>query len=282
MGVAPKSRPGRIRISTLKQGDLDRIAMQSRALSGCLSLREAKFLALVAGTLPPTLGELLEIGSFKGKSTTILAKAVQLAGGDRVVAVDPLTQSCETDPDLEAGANLPEIFHQTLQDNNVTSLVEFHQQRSEELAASWNRPIRFLWIDGDHTYSGASADVDYFVPYLQTGSIIAMHDVLHPAEGPIRAFCEKVLLSPDFGACGMCGSIGWSQHIERKRLNLQLKNRKLKLYKKLNRLTPYVAFGGAPRSVNPFGYRLRRPFVPHGDINPTRWLDAVRNNLSDT
>ena len=36
--------------------------------------------------VPTTAGEVLEIGSFKGKSTVVLAKSARLAGDDRVVA----------------------------------------------------------------------------------------------------------------------------------------------------------------------------------------------------
>lgn len=263
-------------------GILDDAGELSRLLAGCLSVREARFLALVATTLPVALGEVLEIGSFKGKSTTLLAKSVQSIGGERVVAVDPLTQSCETDPDLEDGARLPDIFRQTLRDNNVESMVEFHQVRSDELAENWTRALRFLWIDGDHTYAGASSDVELFAPFLQPGSIIALHDVLHPSEGPIRAFCEQVLLSPMYGHCGVCGSIGWAQYLGPDAAHNAYAREKLRLFRKLNRLIPFVAYGGAPRATNPLGYRLRRPFVPHGDIDAARWKSAVTGNMPAT
>lgn len=251
----------------------------SKQLAGCLSVREAKFLSLVATTMPISLGEVLEIGSFKGKSTTLLARSVQSIGGERIVAVDPLSQSCGTDPDLEEGVRLPEVFRQTLRDNNVESLVEFHQLRSDELVTNWTRALRFLWIDGDHTYEGASSDVENFAPFLQPGSIIALHDVLHPSEGPIRAFCEQVLLSSEYGVCGVCGSIGWAQYLGPDNRHDAYKRAKLKLFRRLSRLIPFVAYGCAPRSVNPFGYRLRRPFVPHGDINVTRWKKDIGKHL---
>ena len=195
------------------QGHLDDMAALSQNLGGCLSVREARFLALAAATLPPSLGEVLEIGSFKGKSTTLLAKAVGLAGGDHVVAVDPLTLPATTDPSIELDESLPEIFWDTLDINGVRDVVEFHQLRSEELALTWDRPLRFLWIDGDHTYKGTKTDFDNFAQHLRPGSVVALHDVLHPAEGPARVFCEQILLSSAFGPRGLCGSIGWAQFV---------------------------------------------------------------------
>ncbi len=192
---------------------LDNMASLSKSLGGCLSVREARFLALAAATIPPALGEVLEIGSFKGKSTTVLARSVSLVGGDRVFAVDPLTLPAATDPSIESGESLPDIFWDTLETNGVRDMVEFHQLRSEDLAPDWNRPLRLLWIDGDHTYKGTKTDFDNFAHHLRPGSVVAFHDVLHPAEGPIRVFCEQVLLSSAFGPCGLSGSIGWAQYM---------------------------------------------------------------------
>ena len=72
----------------------------------------------------------------------------------------------------------------------VENVVEFHRQRSSELAGKWDasRKIRLLWIDGDHTYTGAKLDLDLLRPFLANGAIVAMHDVLHSHDGPVRVF----------------------------------------------------------------------------------------------
>ena len=248
-------------------------------LSGCLSVREVRFLALAAATLPPSLGDVLEIGSFKGKSTTVLAKSAALVGGDRVVAVDPLTLPASTDPSIEAGESLADLFWETLERNGVRNMVEFHQLRSEELAPDWNRPLRFLWIDGDHTYQGARTDFDNFAHHLRPGSLVAFHDVLHPAEGPIRTFCEQVLLSSAFGPCGICGSIGWAQFVGAGPQSDAHAERKIALFRKLSRLIQFVALGRTPNSTSPLRYRILRPLVPHGDVNPNSWIKEIGTNL---
>ena len=259
---------------------LDDMVALSDKLSGHLSGREVHFLALVAATLPPSLGDVLEIGSFKGKSTTVLAKSVSVNGGNLVVAVDPLNLPSSTDPSIESGESLPDMFWNTLEANGVRHLVEFHQLRSEELALTWDRSLRLLWIDGDHTYEGATADFDNFAHHLRPGSIVAFHDVLHPVEGPIRAFCERVLLSPAFGPCGVCGSIGWGQYVGPTSNNDSYSSRKLRLYRKLSRLIPLVALGRAPNYSHPFLYKVFRPLVPHGGVDPDTWIAEVGNNLA--
>src|SRR5690348_7472445 len=165
--------------------------------------REIRCLALLAA-IPSAKGVVLEIGSFKGCSTIVLAKSAMLAGESTIVAVDPLTSPAKTDPSLHGKASGWSEFQLNLKNAGVEHAVEFHRQRSSELAGLWdrNRKIRLLWIDGDHTYAGAKTDLDSFRPFLANGAIVAMHDVLHSHEGPARVFAEDILLSPHFGPFG--------------------------------------------------------------------------------
>src|SRR3989442_3453102 len=58
-------------------------------------------LALIAAAAPGR-GTILEIGSFKGKSTVGLASVSARYGLGKVVAVDPLTAPSSTDPDRKS------------------------------------------------------------------------------------------------------------------------------------------------------------------------------------
>ena len=269
-------KPARMSVNEPHLAEMVRL---SRKLAGHLTDREVRFLALATSLLPPYLGEVLEIGSFKGKSTTILAKSVELAGGFGMSAVDPLTLPSSTDPIDDTAGRLADVFYSTLESNGVREIVEFHQMKSEQLAAHWDRPLRLLWIDGDHTYEGAVKDFDGFAKHLQPGSLIAFHDVLHRSEGALRAFCERVLLSPDFGPCGVCGSIGWSQRMASSRASKPYHSQKLRLYRRLSRLIPFVAFGNTPRGVGHMAYNIGRWFVPHGGVAPSAWANMIVKNI---
>jgi len=247
----------------------------ARELAGDLTERETRFLTLMASVLPPSLGEVLEIGSFKGKSTTILAKTVSQHGGDRIHAVDPLTLPASTDRKGEDAELLKNIFEETLHTHKVFDLVTFHHMRSQELAPDWHAPLRLLWIDGDHTYQGVIDDVANFAKHLAPGAIIAFHDVLHGFEGPVRVFCEKVLLSPDYGFCGVCGSIAWAQYIGGGAACELYYKQKLSLYRKLNRLIPHVVLGRHPKQTNITTYKMRRAMVPRHDVDIEAWKTEI-------
>ena len=255
---------------------VENLLTEAETIEGFLAPREMRFLALLAAC-PTANGEILEIGSFKGKSTVILAKSAALSGNSTVHAVDPMTAPSETDPDLRGDVSSFADFQKNIKAHKVAENIEFHQNFSFELAKDWSKPLRLLWIDGDHTYKGTKLDFDGFAPFLTDGAIVAIHDVLHEFDGGIRVFMEDVLLSPRFGACGFCGSIAWAQVDSDEEKTLNHKAEKLALYKKLSRLIPFVVFRqGELKGFEKKEYKFFRSRVPHSAVNPSEWLKKIR------
>ncbi len=264
--------------SNLVKTQTDQLLKLSESLSGHLRKREVQFLA----TLPflSMEGDILEIGSFKGKSTIILAKAAKEAGHEKIYACDPLSLSCSTDPIDAVKEELPKIFYNNLQAYGVRERVEFFQMRSDKLAETWDRPLKILWIDGDHTYTGVMKDITLFEKHLKPGAIVCFHDVLHEFEGPIRIFMEKILLSDQYGDCGLCGSIGWGQFTGDRPVTEQQWRSKLSNYSKLSKLMVLVLKSNNGFKVNRHLRRFYRSLVPHGPIFPDDWIRKRNAALS--
>lgn len=246
------------------------------SVEGHLSAKEIRFLALLAA-VPRADGAILEIGSFKGRSTCVLARSAALIGDETVYAVDPMTAPSETDPDLRGAKDTLADFRRNIEAAGVADRVELHQTFSYELAKTWDRPLRLLWIDGDHTYLGTRLDLEGFSPHLNDGAIVAMHDVLHEFDGGVRVMMEHILLSPNFGACGFVGSIGWGQYLKDTGEAAQYRDQKLRLYKKLSRMIPFLTMRKEPLSgFEKKRYKVARALVPHGELKPQEWLRLVR------
>jgi hypothetical protein len=243
-----------------------------RAAPGFLTEREARFLALVAAC-SPAQGTILEIGSFKGKSTVGLASIAMRYEHEPIVTVDPHTAPSVTDPDVGPQGSSWDDFRASLRAAGVEGAVEAHRAYSRDLAQSWDRPIRFLWIDGDHTYRGAKEDIDLFRRHLASGAIVAMHDVLHSFEGPVRVFAEEVLASDDFGPAGLCGSIGWAQY--RPADGARWSGQRRALQRRVARLIPFVREGREPTGFAKLRYKLWRGLVPHAAPDAAAWVRAV-------
>ena len=177
---------------------------------GWMVPEELRFLFLAAA-LPTAEGEVVEIGSFKGKSTVALAKGALWCGQSRVVACDPFPPALAK---WSPGGDLYEDCQAALQRYGVSQHVELHRQRSMDMLKDWDRPIRLLWVDGDHRYEAVAADVRGFTAHLAPGAIVALHDVNVGAyPGPQVCFAEDVLLCDAFGMCGLSHAIGWAQFV---------------------------------------------------------------------
>ena len=254
----------------------DHIVNDTKKVSGIISIKEMRFLCLLA-MMPTTAGEILEIGSFRGKSTIVLAKSIfNVNKLSKLYAVDPMVLSSTTDPDYKSSLPLYDDFINNLQAHNVDSIVEFYKMKSEELGKSWNRRLRLLWIDGDHNYLGAKRDLETFLPFLNPGAIIAIHDVLHRFDGPVRIMAEHILLSNKFGAFGFCNSIGWAQYLgDAPETQVDWK-RKIKYYKILHRFIPFLATKRKMNLLYRCLYKLNNACIPHGDVEPRSWLKEVK------
>jgi predicted O-methyltransferase YrrM len=264
---------------TCFQATLERVEQAIEGVEGWLSRREVEFLTLLAAR-PTADGDVLEIGSFRGRSTIALAIGMQHSetlddsSGSQLVAVDPML---DDDPLLRcpgAAGSARRQFDANLSRARVREFVEFHPMYSHELAPHWHRPLRLLWIDGDHSYRSTKQDFDLFSPFLSDGAVLAMHDVLSRYDGCIRVFCEDVLTSPQVSAAGLCGSIGWAQFWKNRRASPAEELHKRRLLSKLKPLLPYHCRPDSPRGLDKLRYKWLRSRVPHGAIDPQNWLRA--------
>jgi predicted O-methyltransferase YrrM len=256
------------------QDELQRIQQAVCHVDGWLTDRELSFLALAAAC-PTTEGTILEIGSYRGRSTIVLARAAALTSQPQIVAVDPLPNEGPLARDPNGKWTARALLDLNLEQAGVLTAVEFHQCSSYELAPRWTASLRLLWIDGDHRYASTKQDFDLFAPYLADGAILAMHDVLSRYDGCIRVFTEDVLDSPHFGAAGLCGSIGWAQYWEDPARAQGHRQRNAQLQARLSPLIPYHCAAEDPQGLAKLRYQLLRAQVPHRKIVPATWLRTV-------
>jgi MMP 1-O-methyltransferase len=249
--------------------------VQVRSVAGFLQENEARFLGLLAACAPAS-GAIVEIGSFKGRSTVMLASIAKHYGLGPVVAIDPHTTTAPTDPVIEKGSSTFEEFQASLRGAGVESQVEIHRACSRDVAKGWTRPIRLLWIDGDHTYAGVKEDFDLFSPFVSTGGIVAFHDVLHGYEGPIRVLVEEVLRSDRFGPAGFVQSLAWSQF--RPEDGATFRKQRQRLARRAAPLLPLLANGNTVKGFSRLRYNLHRFRVPHGPMSPAEWAAIVSRN----
>ncbi len=132
----------------------------------------------------PLEGAVVEIGSFKGLSTSWLAHGCKEGKRGKVTAVDHFSGSPEhqsgqpyQDKDiLEKGSTLPS-FQANINKQSLQDHVTVRLGASTEAIKGWSEPIRLLFIDGDHSYEASKLDFESWSPFVPVGGLIAFHDI---------------------------------------------------------------------------------------------------------
>lgn len=181
-----------------------RIAALAAGVEGWLDPGEQRFLFDFAYKLPRD-ANILEVGSFKGRSTCFLAAACR-GTKRRVFAVDTFNGS---DGDYFGHRNFFCDFESNLSHCGVAKYVKPVVGKSCEIAKTWNLPISLLFIDGSHEYGDVLADFRGFFPHVVSGGIVAFHDVTNPqTPGVGNAWAE---LNEQLADIGYCESIAFGR-----------------------------------------------------------------------
>lgn len=176
----------------LMDRELEELKVLLSKVEGMLTQSEAEYLYRLA-KFNPGKGVIVEIGSYKGKSTICLARGSIVVEGGKVFAIDPHLPIPE-----EGYSDYSESrFRDNIQSAGVGDHVVHLKMTSNEAAQGWNRPIRLLWIDGDHRYEQVRQDFLIWEPHVIEGGIIAMHDTIRK-KGPKRVLWESIFLSNRF------------------------------------------------------------------------------------
>ncbi|MFG2875948.1 class I SAM-dependent methyltransferase [Streptomyces sp. NPDC048337] len=176
------------------------------AAKGFMPVREGLALYEAAAQAAALGLPLLEVGTYCGRSTILLADAAREAGVP-AITVDHHRGSEEqqpgweyhdptvVDPEIGLMDTLP-TFRRTLHRAGLEDHVIAIVGRSPQVAAAWGGPLGFVFIDGGHTDEHATADYEGWAPHLAPGGTLVIHDVFpDPADGgqaPYRVYLRAL------------------------------------------------------------------------------------------
>jgi predicted O-methyltransferase YrrM len=198
-----------------------RARAESEAIEGWLTEAEASFLFETART---TRHAIVEIGSYKGKSTVSLALGALAGCRAPVWAIDPHTGNAEHQAFIGEGT-LAE-FKRNLERSGAADSVKTLVATSEKAARDWREPIGFLFVDGSHAYKDVKLDLQLWLPHVVEGGIVAVHDSgSRPGvywatgwPGPVRATREDILFGRGFSAAWLVDTILVAQRAQTQRI----------------------------------------------------------------
>ena len=164
--------------------DFEEVKRLIADVDGWLTVDEARMLYDAARACTGR-GVIVEIGSWKGKSTIVLARGSRAGNGVPVYAVDPHA-------DYRFGE-----FQANVERAGIGDLVRPIRSFSQAAADDFDEPIELLFVDGSHEEALVREDVEKWLPKVVEGGFVAFHDTTWHA-GPRRVVGERVYRARDF------------------------------------------------------------------------------------
>lgn len=177
-----------------------------RAAKGFMPVVEGLALYRAAAEAAALGLPVLEVGTYCGRSTILLADAAR-AAGVTALTVDHHRGSEEQQPgweyhdptvvDPEVGRmdTLP-TFRRTLHAAGLEDHVVALVGRSVRVAAVWGGKLGLVFIDGGHTDEHANGDYEGWAPHVAQGGLLVIHDVFpdpaHGGQAPYRVYLRAL------------------------------------------------------------------------------------------
>ena len=147
----------------------------------------------------PSGGRIVEIGSFHGRSTIVLALAT--TPGAEIIAIDPHAGNDRGPQEIDGYEDDASDDHVAFEANltaagvrgRVTHLREFSDAAHSSIAGE----IDVLYIDGAHRYAPARTDIRDWGARVKPGGTLIIHDSFSSI-GVTAAIMRELLLSDRF------------------------------------------------------------------------------------
>ena len=153
-------------------------------------------------------GQIVEIGSFRGRSTIVLSRAA--AEGVGIVAIDPHGGGDrgpqEISPDQVRGDEDNRVFRANLEGAGVNGRVRHVRLMSDEAHGGVDGPIDMLYVDGAHRYKPARDDIAAWGARVPVGGTLLVHDAYN-AIGVMLAQLRLLFFSREWRYVGRSRSL---------------------------------------------------------------------------
>lgn len=141
----------------------------------------------------PSGPTVVEIGSWHGRSTIVIARALQARGGGLVYAIDPHAGTA-----IHAAEGVADTYEAFLANVRAAGVAEHVRPiRAVSRVARSQFPARsvdVLLVDGAHRYDDVIRDIDDWTSALANVATVAFHDA-RAEESVRRALDDRVLIA---------------------------------------------------------------------------------------
>ncbi len=154
----------------------------------------------------PRNGSIIEIGSYLGLSSCVMAQALidSQNHGARIYCIDDWMDADAYFKQTGGKGNAFDAFRSNLQRAGVDKLIHIKKMKSSDAAADFlNETADLIFLDGDHSFGGCYTDLNAWYSKLKPNGILIGHDYANCFEGipkAVKKFVKENQLHSSFKA----------------------------------------------------------------------------------
>ncbi len=156
-----------------------------------MTKEEGEYFYGIAKNIPED-GKIMEIGSWKGRSTICFGLGVRDGNGAKIFAIDPHTGNSEHIKRF-GKVNTYSEFIGNIKKAKVEKFIVPLKSTSEDADKRFRGEVDFIFVDGAHEYEFVKKDFELWFPKLKNGKYIAFHDCWH--QFGVQLFTSQILLT---------------------------------------------------------------------------------------
>lgn len=159
---------------------ISKLRSVGNGIEGMISIETGISLYLLA-RFQMEIGDVVEIGSWQGRSSSFLISATVQSGNGKFFAIDHFSGNKGKESGYIVNSkdlsDLKKVFKSNMEKAGLESQYELIDEASTLAASRFkDGSIRLLFVDGDHTADGVAADISGFKKKLVEGAIIIFDD----------------------------------------------------------------------------------------------------------
>lgn len=164
------------------------------------------------GAQVPEGGDVVEIGSHRGKSISAIGCGVRAAGNlgkVRMFAVDLWLKGEGKTFEHYTSEETWQIFNEQIASVGLHDFIQTRMMSSAKAVEKRSKPIHLLFIDASHKYKDVLQDFQMWSRFVPVGGYVAFHDFGTRFKGVDKVVKEVVIPSGMWGEDAVHGRI-WS------------------------------------------------------------------------
>lgn len=188
--------------------------------AGWLVEEASNFLSDAVVKVAKLKGDFLEVGSFLGRSTVAMGTQIKKLKGAKLWCIDiwdtaictelakKLPPDASHTPKWKVDGTTPlDTFKANIAEAGLATTIKPLVGITADFIAAWKKPLRLIFVDGNHTYDFVRADAQWR-KFLVKGGIIAFHDYTNYTLPFVKkAIDDEMNGDADFEFIGMAQSI---------------------------------------------------------------------------